>query len=129
MIVVDANIAIAVLNASDPFHRTALERCVRAQGVSILNLTRAEALIHPTKSGVAEAAAATLDALGFVTHPISNDIADQARVLRAEYGSRNFPLIDAIVVAFGIIRGQTVVTADAKWPAISEATIEVLSIA
>lgn len=126
MIVIDANVAIAVLNVDDPFHRRALQRCVRSREVSILNLTRAEALIHPTQAGVAEQASAALDALDVVVHPVSDDIADQARVLRAKYGNRNFPIVDAIVVAFGIVHDLTVVTADAKWPNVSEATIEVL---
>jgi len=127
MIVVDADVAIAVLNPGDPFHRRALDRCVRAREVSILNLTRAEALIHPTKAGVAEQAMAALDALSFVTHPVSSDVADKARLLRASYGNRNFPLIDAIVVAFGILHDITVVTSDAKWPNVDEVTLEVLA--
>jgi len=127
MIVVDANVAIAVLNTGDAFHRSALERCVRAREVSILNLTRAEALIHPTKAGVAERATAALEALDFVVRPVSDEVADQACLLRASYGNRNFPIIDAIVVAFGVIHDMTIVTADAKWPAIAEARIEVLT--
>lgn len=127
MIVVDANVAIAVLNADDQFHRPALERCVRSSDVAILNLTRAEALIHPTQAGVADQAAAALNALGLTVFPVSDDVADQARVLSARYGNRNFPIVDAIVVAFGIVDGRTVVTADAKWPKVVEATIEVLA--
>ena len=126
MIVVDANVAIAVLNSNDPFHRSALERCVRAREVSILNLTRAEALIHPTKAGVVEQAATALEALDFVTYPVSDDVADQARLLRAAYGNRNFPMIDAIVVAFGLVHDMTIVTADAKWPEFEEVNLEVL---
>ena len=127
MIVVDANVAIAVLNSNDPFHRPALERCVQAREISILNLTRAEALIHPTKAGVAEQAAAALKALDFVTHAVHDDVADQARLLRANYGNRNFPIIDAIVVAFGIVHDLSVLTCDAKWPAVKEAQIEKLA--
>lgn len=127
MIVVDANVAIAVLNPTDRFHRSALHRCVREREVAILNLTRAEALIHPTRSGVAKQAASALDELGFVTHEVSDEIADRARLLRAEYGNRNFPLIDAIVVAFGWINEITVVTADAKWPDVSQAKVEILA--
>jgi len=126
MIVVDANVAIAVLNSNDPFHKSAVERCIRAREVSILNLTRAEALIHPTKAGVVEQAATALEALDFVTHPVSDDVADQARLLRAAYGNRNIPIIDAMVVAFGLVHDMTIVTADAKWPAIADVNLEVL---
>lgn len=126
MIIVDANVAVAVLNPADPFHQSALDRCLRAREVAILNLTRAEALIHPTKAGVAEQAGAALDALGFVTYSVDDDTADQARFLRARYGNRNFPIIDAIVVGFAVLHDRTVVTADAKWPPIDEASVEVL---
>jgi len=126
MIVVEANVAIAVLNPQDVFHVQALERCVRARDVAILNLTRAEALIHPTNAGVGEQAAAALDALGFKTYPVDNDTADRARLLRVRYGNRNFPMIDAIVVAFGLLHDRVILTADAKWPTVADAKIELL---
>lgn len=113
--------------SDDPFHRAALRRCVGSSELQILNLTRAEALIHPTRAGVSEQAAAALDALGLTTHPVSDDIADRARLLRAAHGNRNFPLIDAIVVAFGLLNEATIITTDAKWPIIPAAEIEVLS--
>ena len=127
MIVIDANVAIATLNPNDTFHRLAIERCAHASELSILNLTRAEALIHPTRAGVAEQAAAALDALGITSYPIADDIADRARLLRATHGNRHFPLVDAIVVAFGLINQATIVTTDGKWPTIADADIEVLS--
>jgi predicted nucleic acid-binding protein len=125
-LVVDANIAVAVLDVADPFHRSALRRCLEAEQVEILNLTRAEALIYPTRVGKFDEADVALDRLGFQTVVLEDSVADCARELRANYGNKNFPMVDAVVVALGIERGWPVLTCDAKWPAIQDATIEVL---
>lgn len=125
-VVVDANIAIAVLDPLDHFHTAALRRCLEAEAVVILNITRAEALIYPTRSGKFVEADAVLDGVGFRTVSLSDDVADRARQLRATYGSKNFAMVDAVVVALGVERGWTVLTSDAKWPNTPEADIEVL---
>lgn len=128
-IVVDANIAIAVLDTNHQFHRAAVRRCLEADGVAILNITHAEALIYPSRVGKLQDSIALLDQLGFHVEVLDNGVADRARELRAEYGNRNFPMVDAAVVALGIERSCTVVTSDTKWPEIAEADIEILSIA
>lgn len=125
-LVVDANIAIAVLDPADRFHRPALRRCIEDGEVEILNITRAEALIHPTRLGRFAEADAALDALGFRTEILTDEVAHRARELRATYGNRNLPMVDAAVVALGIERGRTVLTRDAKWPTIRGAVIETL---
>ena len=48
-VVVDANAAIAALDSDHPYHRSAIRRCLTVDDVVILNLTRAEALIHPSR--------------------------------------------------------------------------------
>lgn len=125
-VVVDANVAVAVLDATDPFHPAALRRCLSESDVAILNLTHAEALIHPTREGLFEQAATELHHLGFVVFPVDDAVANRARELRAVHGGRHFPMVDAVVVALGIERGWPIVTCDAKWPMIPEATVEVL---
>ncbi len=125
-VVVDANVAIAVLNPEHPFHRAAIRRCLTADGVAILNVTRAEALIHPSRLQQLDPANALLDHLGFRTDPVTDGVADQARALRAAYGSRSFPMVDALVVAAGVVHGCKIVACDQKWPDIAEAEIEVL---
>ncbi|WP_419924097.1 PIN domain-containing protein [Candidatus Poriferisocius sp.] len=125
-IVVDANIAIAVLDSRHQFHQPAVRRCIEADGVAILNITRAEALIYPSRLGKLEEATAVLDQLGINIEVLDNGVADRARELRAEYGNRNFPMVDAVVVALGIERSWTVVTYDTKWPEIDDAEIEIL---
>lgn len=125
-VVADANVAVAVLDPDDAFHHPALRRCIGAGDVAIVNITRAECLIHPTRVGRLAEADAALDALGFRTITLDDAIADRARALRARYGSKNFPMIDAVVVAAGIENGWPVITCDDKWPLIADVTIEVL---
>jgi predicted nucleic acid-binding protein len=125
-IVADANVAIAVLNSADVHHEAAVRRCVEADEIAILNLTRAEALIHPTRVGQFEAADAELDRLGFVTYVLDDRTADRARQLRATYGNRNFPMVDAVAVAFAIERRFPIVTADRRWPDIAGVDVELL---
>ncbi len=126
-IVVDANIAIAVLDPQHSFHRVAVRRCLESEGVAILNITHAEALIYPSQQGKLDEATAVLDQLGFEVEVLDNAVADRARELRAVYGNRNFPMVDAAVVALGLERSCAVVTCDTKWPDIDEADIQVLA--
>jgi len=123
-VVADANVAIAALNPRDAFHDQALRVCLEAGDVAVLNLTWAEALIHPTRLGQYDAAARELKRLGFRIEVVSHEFADKARELRAVYGNKNFPMVDAIVVAFGVATGWPVVTCDSKWPAMAEARIK-----
>lgn len=125
-IVVDANVAIAVLNRNDPFHRTALRTVLRSNDVRILNLTRAEALIRPTQLGLLAEAAAEFVRLGIQSVVLDDATADRGRQLRADHGRKGFPLIDAVVVALGMELSCTVVTCDAKWPSIPGSSIELL---
>ena len=126
-IVVDAKIAIAVLDPQHQFHRAAVKRCLESEGVAVLNITHAEALIYPSRAGKLSEATAVLDQLGFSIEVLDHGVADRAREMRAEYGNRNFPMVDAAVVALGIERGWAVVTCDTKWPYIAETDIEILS--
>jgi len=126
-IVVDANVAVAVLNPSDAFHAVAMRACVKAGDVEILNITHAEALIHPTRAGKFFAAHRELERLGFRVQELTDDVARRACELRAEHGNRNFPMVDALVVALGVRRGLTVVTCDAKWPAFADTSIDLLT--
>ena len=126
-VVVDANVAIAVLNPHHLFHEAALERCLRDGELLILGITRAEALIHATGSSQLDNADAELRRLGFVTEPLDNVVAARARQLRADHGNKNFPMVDAVVAALGAERRLTVITCDTKWPVMDEVEVETLS--
>ena len=125
--VIHANVAVAVLRPTDAFHVVALRSCISNDRLTILNLTRAEALIYPTRSGQLVEANDFLDDLGLTTEVLSNEVADCARELRAQYGNRHFPMLDAIVVAYGLLHKCPIITCDAKWPTIDNADIVVLS--
>lgn len=125
-IVIDANVAVAILSAADAFHHVALRRCIAAGDSLILNLTHAEALIHPTRVERLAECEAVLADIGVEVVVLDNAVASRATQLRATYGNRNFPMVDAAVVALGIERGCAVVTCDGKWPIIHEAVVEVL---
>jgi len=124
--VIDANIAIAVLNSDDLFHKQAMKFCLIENKVNILNVTKAEALIYPEKVGKIKQSEEIFKSLEIQTIPILDDIAMQACMLRAQYGNRKFPMIDALVVACGVVRNFNVVTTDTKWPTIKEADIHLL---
>jgi len=126
-IVVDATIAMAMLNPADPFHRQALRRCLSEDDVAMLNISLTESLIHPTQTDMYFAASAELDRLGIRTEMVDDGIADRARVLRAKYGRKRFSIIDAAVVALGVERGWPIVTCQTEWPQVAEATIERLA--
>ena len=91
-----------------------------------MNITHAEALIYPSRMEKLEEAEAVLVQLGFKIEVLDNGVADRARDLRAKHGNRNFPMVDAAVVALSIERGWPVVTCDTKWPEIEEAEIEIV---
>ena len=100
----------------------------KADDVAILNITHAEALIYPSRLGKLGQTKAVLDQLGFYIEELNNGTADRTRDLQAGYGNRNFPMVDAVVVALGIERSWTVTTYNTKWPEIPEAEIEISEI-
>lgn len=100
---------------------------MRDDRLAILILTRAETLIHATRSGQLAEANGFLDDLGMSTEVLANEVAGCARELRSQYGNRHFPMLDAIVVAYGLLHKCPVITCDAKWPTIDDADIFVLS--
>ncbi len=126
-VVVDANVAIAVLNPHHLFHEAALERCLRDGEPLILGITRAEALIHATRSGQLDNADAELRRLRFATEPLDNAVAGRALQLRADHGNKSFSIVDAVVAALGAERRLPVITCDTKWPAMEEVEVERLS--
>ncbi len=126
-VVVDANVLVAMLDVDDTFHRAALARCLDDGDVLALNVTLAEATIYPTRLGVYEDALEVLGSFGVRTTEVNDAVAGRARRLRAMYGNRHFPMVDALVVALGVETQLPVVTCDAKWPTITDAVIERLS--
>lgn len=90
MIVLDANVLIGFLDATDPHHDasvTLLERR-HTEGFAASVLTLAEALVHPTRANRQDAALSALTRIGVRILPIEPaDAAALARV-RSSYGIR-----------------------------------------
>lgn len=111
MIVLDANVLIAFLDASDAHHDDALGLFEHRflDGFSASALTVAEALVHPVRAGRQDAALASLSAIGIQVLSLdSSAAADLARV-RSQYRLR---MPDAVVLHAAITTGSAVATFD-----------------
>jgi predicted nucleic acid-binding protein len=126
MICVDANVLIAALDATDRFHHVASETIIEHAPVVALNVTWAEALVRPIQDGNGDVALGLLAEYGIEAVPVHDDVAFRAAEVRGRHGTRNLPMLDALVVAYGLVHGMEVVTADAKWPTIPDAIVRVL---
>ncbi|CAN5709291.1 hypothetical protein BH24ACT5_BH24ACT5_08660 [soil metagenome] len=127
MICVDANVLIAALDSADLFHLVASEVLVGSENVVALNVTWAEALVHPDRVGQVDAARGLLTEYGIGIMEVANEVALTASALRAAYGNRNFPMLDALVVSAALHQKGQVITTDAKWPSIPDVDIRVLA--
>lgn len=90
MIVLDANVLIAFLDEDDAHHEEAISLFEHRflDGFAASALTVAEALVHPTRAGLHDAAVASLRAVGVSVMPLeASDVAALARV-RSEYRVR-----------------------------------------
>ena len=90
MIVLDASVLIAHLDAHDPHHDSAVA-LLRANPVEDLTssvLTIAEVLVGPARAGVVDRALAALQQLGLIGVEITESSAARLALLRAETGMR-----------------------------------------
>lgn len=126
MICADANVLIAAIDPSDVFHDIATAELVEYDYSVALTVTWAEALVHPHRLGQAGMAQDLLADYGIEMQPVDAEMALTASALRAEHGGRDFPLLDALVVAAGITMSIPVITTDAKWPDIAGVDVRVL---
>jgi predicted nucleic acid-binding protein len=88
MIVLDANILIALLDAGNSSHghsRALLEAHTHEQWI-LSTLTAAEVLVGPARAGRIAEAEAAVNRLGIQVEPLSADAATALAVLRAETG-------------------------------------------
>ena len=134
MIVLDAGVVIAVLDATDVHHQAARE----ALSAALLDPVElvlpasayAEVLVAPSRAGAAAVATvdAFIDGLPARIEPTSRAIAASAAALRARHGSA-LRLPDALVIATAeVLRAERVLTTDARWPRL-DLQVEVLTTA
>lgn len=113
VIVLDANVLIAFLDAEDAHHDEAISLFEHRflDGFAANVLTVAEALVHPTRAGRHDAALASLHAIGVDVVPLhAADAAAVARV-RSEYRVR---MPDAVALHTAISTRSELATFDAS---------------
>jgi predicted nucleic acid-binding protein len=122
LIVVDAGVIIAILDASDTHHdgaRAAVRDALdRADRLCVPASAYAEVLLRPmaTSLEAAELVDRFLDELPSHIEPATRAIARLASGLRAEHGAR-LRLPDALVVATAVaLDADLVLTTDRHWP-------------
>lgn len=111
MIILDANVLIGFLDATDSHHAASKELLERrfADGFGASVLTVAEALVHPTRTDRQDAALAALVAIGVRIIPLeAADTAALARV-RNTYRVR---MPDAVALHAALSTGSALATFD-----------------
>ena len=90
MIVLDANVLIAHLDASDALHTSAerLLRDVVDHELAASPVTLAQVLTGPARAGLLARAESALDELGVIPLPLTADAPRRLALLRAETGLR-----------------------------------------
>jgi predicted nucleic acid-binding protein len=121
VVVLDAGIVVAVLDASDGHHDTATHalRQARDAGHTLIlpASAYAEVLVAPLRAGEQQAHRVDdfLDAVPIDVRAATRSICRHAARLRAEHGRLRLP--DALVVATAIeLDAASVVTTDGRWP-------------
>lgn len=131
LIVLDAGVLIALLDATDPHHapaRVALEEAASRRDDLVLPASAyAELMVEPYRRGAdaVATAKAALEALAVRIEPATQAVASAAAELRARHGRRP-RLPDALVLATALVgRADRVLTTDARWPH-AEVPVEVV---
>jgi predicted nucleic acid-binding protein len=122
IVVLDASVAIAFLDAADPHHSGAVAALTRLQGSDMVlpASAYAEMLVGPARRGRAamDLAREFVIDLALRVEPISADIAERAAVLRAAHRSLKLP--DALVIATAdALEATILLTADRTWTRVS----------
>ena len=113
MIVLDASVLIAHLDAVDSHHERA-DRLLVASGSEALSasvVTLAEVLVGPARKGVVERALAALEQLAVAAVPVARETAVRLALVRAETGLK---LPDCCVLLAAEESGAAVATFDGR---------------
>jgi predicted nucleic acid-binding protein len=122
IVVLDASVAIAFLDAADPHHSGAVAALTRLQGNDMVlpASAYAEMLVGPARRSPAamDAAREFVVDLALRVEPINADIAERAARLRATHRALKLP--DALVIATAdALEATHLLTADRTWARVS----------
>lgn len=116
LIVLDASVVIAHLDAADALHRAATRALERHtdDDLRLPASAYAECLVEPAAKGKLAQARGHIAALGFVVVPLDAAIAERAAAFRT--GRRRLRLPDALVLATADeLEADLVLTGDRRW--------------
>ncbi|MDR1189096.1 MAG: PIN domain-containing protein [Bifidobacteriaceae bacterium] len=111
MLVVDANVLIALANPNHVHHEAAAAVLDRDGELAIPALTLAEVMVLPAAAGELDSAMAQVDALGVVAYPLEVSDVRRLAALRAETRLR---MPDAVVLLLTLRHGATLATFDER---------------
>jgi predicted nucleic acid-binding protein len=123
LIVLDAGVLIAILDANDAHHERARQELTTSRDRGDRRLVipasaYAEILVAAFRESPEASATIDefLDALPATVEPATREIGRRAAELRARHGNR-LRLPDALVAATGIVlKADRIMTTDARWP-------------
>jgi predicted nucleic acid-binding protein len=121
IVVLDASVVIALLDAADVHHRAAVTGMGRARGETLVLPANAyaEILVEPTRRGLeaVDVVRQFVSDQGIRIEPLTAAVAERAAELRARHGSLRLP--DALVLATADVFEATALTSDRAWPRVS----------
>jgi predicted nucleic acid-binding protein len=124
LIVLDASVVIAHLDASDALHAqaTAALDAHAADDLRLPATAYAEVLVRPVRDGRLAQARDDVSALGLVVVPVDEQLAERAARVRA--AATNLRLPDAVVVACGeALNADVILTADRRWQGLARVRV------
>jgi predicted nucleic acid-binding protein len=121
IVVLDASVVIALLDAGDAHHAAAVAAVGRARREALVlpASAYAEVLVDPWRSGLDAVAVVRgfVKDLGIRVEPLTADVAERAASLRARHGSLRLP--DALVLATAEALEAAALTCDRAWKHVS----------
>jgi predicted nucleic acid-binding protein len=121
IVVLDASVVIALLDARDAHHAAAVTAIgqARREDLVLPASAYAEVLVDPWRRGQDAVAVVRrfVTDLGIRIEPLRADVAERAARLRADHATLRLP--DALVLATADALAATVLTCDRAWPRVS----------
>lgn len=120
LVVADASVIIALLDADDALHeasRDALRQLADAD-LRLPATAYSECLVRPARAGLLDVAIRNMKLIGLSLEPVTAAMAERAAVLRAQHSSLRLP--DALVIATAdVLQADSLITADKRWQSVS----------